>query len=154
MSETRRSLRCATELDTIALGERIGTGLLPGDLLALSGPLGAGKTVLVRGIAQGLGADPRVVRSPTFVLHHVYPTALPLHHIDLYRLGADADIAFLDLDSLLEEGAVAVEWGELADLRRFDPVRISIDSDPAGGRCCVLESEAPERVAAVWDREQ
>ena len=151
MSGGRRSLRCATELDTVALGERIGAALLPGDLLALSGPLGAGKTVLVRGIAQGLGADPRVVRSPTFVLHHVYPTSLPLHHIDLYRLGADADITFLDLDGLLEDGAVAVEWGELADLRRFDPARVSIDSDRAGGRCCVLESGASQRVAAAWD---
>ena len=138
----------------MALGERIGTALVPGDLLALSGPLGAGKTVLVRGIAQGLGADPRVVRSPTFVLHHVYPTSLPLHHIDLYRLGDGADVTFLDLDGLLEDGTVAVEWGELADLRRFDPVRISIDSDAAGGRCCVLESGAPDRVAAAWDRER
>jgi len=152
VSDDRRSLRCAAELETIALGERIGTALLPGDLLALSGPLGAGKTVLVRGIAQGLGADPRVVRSPTFVLHHVYPTAPPLHHIDLYRLGTDADITFLDLDGLLEDGAVAVEWGELADLRRFDPVRISIDSDPDGGRCFVLDAGAPDRVAAAWDR--
>lgn len=151
MSDGRRSLRCAAELDTIALGERIGTALLPGDLLALSGPLGAGKTVLVRGVAQGLGADPRVVRSPTFVLHHVYPTSLPLHHIDLYRLGPEADIAFLDLAGLLEDGAVAVEWGEVADLRRFDPVRISIDADREGGRCCVLGPGAPERVAAAWD---
>ena len=152
MSTDRRSLRCSAELETIALGARIGTALLPGDLLALSGPLGAGKTVLVRGIAQGLGADPRLVRSPTFVLHHVYPTALPLHHVDLYRLGTDADITFLDLDGLLQDGAVAVEWGELADLRRFDPVCISIDSDPDGGRCCVLDAGAPDRVAAAWDR--
>lgn len=151
MTDGRRSLRCAAELDTIALGERIGAALLPGDLLALSGPLGAGKTVLVRGIAQGLGADPRVVRSPTFVLHHVYPTALPLHHIDLYRLGAEADVAFLDLDGLLEDGAVAVEWGELADLRRFEPVRISIEAEEDGARCCFLDPGAPQRVAAVWD---
>lgn len=151
MSDGERSFQSAAENDTIALGERIGRALLPGDLIALSGPLGAGKTVLVRGIAQGLGADPRVVRSPTFVLHHVYQTEpMPLHHVDLYRLGQDADITFLDLDGLLENGAVAVEWSELADLRRFDPVRVRIDSDSAGGRCCVLEAGAPERVAAAW----
>lgn len=148
----RRSLRCAAELDTVALGERIGTALLPGDLLSLSGQLGAGKTVLVRGIAQGLGADPRVVRSPTFVLHHVYPTALPLHHIDLYRLGADADVTFLDLDGLLEDGAVAVEWGELAELRRFEPVCISIEAEGDGARRCVLEAGAPDRILAAWIR--
>lgn len=134
----------------MALGERLGTALLPGDLLALSGPLGAGKTVLVRGIAQGLGADPRVVRSPTFVLHHVYPTSPPLHHIDLYRLGDGADVTFLDLDGLLEDGAVAVEWAELADLRRFDPVRISIDGDRDAARCCTLEAGAPDRIAEAW----
>ena len=150
MSGGSHSVRCAEELDTIALGERIGAALLPGDLLQLTGHLGAGKTVLVRGVAQGLGADPRVVRSPTFVLHHVYPTPLPLHHIDLYRLGAAADISFLDLDTLLEDGVVAVEWGELADLRRFDPLRIAIDAEPDGSRCCVLEQGAPERVVAAW----
>ena len=152
MSGEPRSLKCPAETDTIALGERIGTTLLPGDLLQLSGALGAGKTVLVRGIAQGLGADPRVVRSPTFVLHHVYPTEpLPLHHIDLYRLGPGADITFLDLDDLLEDGAVAVEWGELADLRRFDPVRISIEADRDGARCCAVAEGAPRRVVAAWD---
>jgi tRNA threonylcarbamoyladenosine biosynthesis protein TsaE len=151
MSDGGLSFRSRGELDTIALGERIGRALLPGDLLSLRGPLGAGKTVLVRGIAQGLGADPRVVRSPTFVLHHVYPTSLPLHHIDLYRLGPDADPTFLDFDGLLQDGAIAVEWGELADLRRFDPVRISIDGDADGGRHCVLEPGAPHRLAAAWD---
>ena len=150
MNGGSHSVCCAEELETIALGERIGTALVPGDLLALSGPLGAGKTVLVRGIAQGLGADPRVVRSPTFVLHHVYPTPLPLHHIDLYRLGAAADITFLDLDGLLEDGVVAVEWGELADLRRYDPVRISIEAERDGSRRCVLEPGAPERLVAAW----
>ncbi|MGH7687873.1 MAG: tRNA (adenosine(37)-N6)-threonylcarbamoyltransferase complex ATPase subunit type 1 TsaE [Candidatus Dormibacteria bacterium] len=147
-----RSLDCRAELDTVALGERIGTALVPGDLLVLSGPLGAGKTVLVRGIAEGLGVDPRLVRSPTFVLHHVYRgRQMPLHHIDLYRLGHDADIAFLDLDGLLDGGAVAVEWGELADLRRFDPVHIGIDAAAGDTRTCVLDATAPERLAAAWE---
>lgn len=151
MTGEPRSLRCPTELDTVALGERIGTALLPGDLLVLSGPLGAGKTVLVRGIAEGVGVDPRLVRSPTFVLHHVYRgPRLRLHHVDLYRMGAGADVTFLDIEGLLEDGAVAVEWGELADLRRFEPVRIGIDSDSGDGRVCTLDGQAPDRLAAAF----
>lgn len=155
MTGEPRSLRCPTELDTVALGERVGTALQPGDLLVLSGPLGAGKTVLVRGIAEGLGVDPRLVRSPTFVLHHVYRgPRLRLHHVDLYRLGAGADVTFLDIEGLLEDGAVAVEWGELADLRRLDPVRIGIDGEPGDGRVCTLDGEAPDRLAAAFAEER
>jgi tRNA threonylcarbamoyladenosine biosynthesis protein TsaE len=144
-------IRCPSETDTIALGERIGSRLEPGDLLSLSGPLGAGKTVLVRGIAVGVGADPAAVRSPTFVLHHVYPAGrMRLHHIDLYRLGAGADVTFLDLEALLEGGAVVVEWGELASLRTFSPARLTIDIESDGTRVIELESPAPDRIAAAW----
>lgn len=118
---------CPLEVDTLALGERIGVALTPGTLISLSGPLGAGKTVLVRGIAQGVGVDPSVVRSPTFVLHHVYRGGrFTLHHIDLYRLGAAADITFLDLESLLEDGAVVIEWGEHTDVSRYTPLVMSV----------------------------
>ena len=142
---------CAAESDTLALGERIGVGLLPGDLLSLSGPLGAGKTVLVRGLALGAGADSLTVRSPTFVLHHVYPGArVTLHHVDLYRLGSDADIGFLDVEGLLEDGAVAVEWGDLANLERFNPTRIVIDVERSGVRACTLGAGAPPRLASAW----
>lgn len=157
-----RSILCPTERDTVALGERIGAALVPGDLLQISGPLGAGKTVLVRGVAMGTGADPRTVRSPTFVLHHVYPgKRLLLHHLDLYRLGSlnagnaggvpPRDVTMLALDDLLEGAAVAVEWGELADLRRFSPVGIRIDPDDAAGRRIVLEAGAPERLGVAWE---
>ena len=146
--------RCAGEIDTLALGERLGAALLPGDLLTLTGPLGAGKTVFVRGLAVGAGADPRVVRSPTFVLHHVYRgRRLRLDHIDLYRLGEGADVRFLDIEGLLDEGAVAVEWGELSDLRRFGPARINIDVAADGGRTVQLEAGGPERLRAAFTDE-
>jgi tRNA threonylcarbamoyladenosine biosynthesis protein TsaE len=107
--------------DTEALGERLAAGLGAGDLVVLSGPLGAGKTVLVRGLARGLGvAGP--VTSPTFVIareHRPLPdgAGVPLVHVDAYRLGsAGADIAAelddLDLDTGLAEAVVVVEWGE------------------------------------------
>jgi tRNA threonylcarbamoyladenosine biosynthesis protein TsaE len=107
--------------DTEALGERLAAGLGAGDLVVLSGPLGAGKTVLVRGLARGLGvAGP--VMSPTFVIareHRPLPggAGVPLVHVDAYRLGSTgADIAAelddLDLDTDLAEAVVVVEWGE------------------------------------------
>src|SRR5205807_1582448 len=99
----------------------------PGDLLALHGELGAGKTTLVRGLAAGLGGDPERVASPTFVLHHVYRGGrLTLHHVDLFRLGTEVDLALFDLDDLLEGGAVVVEWAELADLGAYRPVHIHL----------------------------
>jgi tRNA threonylcarbamoyladenosine biosynthesis protein TsaE len=102
--------------DTEALGERLAAGLGAGDLVVLSGPLGAGKTVLVRGLARGLGvAGP--VTSPTFVIareHRPLPggAGVPLVHVDAYRLGGAAELDDLDLDTDLADAVVAVEWGE------------------------------------------
>jgi tRNA threonylcarbamoyladenosine biosynthesis protein TsaE len=144
------TVRCATEADTLAFGERLGTHVEAGDLILLSGQLGAGKTVLVRGIAAGMGIDPAAVRSPTFVLHHVYRAGpRVLHHIDLYRLGPHADIRLLDIDEMLESGGVVVvEWGEFAD-RVATPVRILVDIEDGGARL-LTPSGAPERLALAW----
>jgi tRNA threonylcarbamoyladenosine biosynthesis protein TsaE len=101
--------------DTVAFGRRLGRSLRAGDLVLLAGPLGAGKTVLVRGIADGLGVSGRV-SSPTFVLARVHPAGergVGLVHVDAYRLGGDlAQLDDLDLDTDLEASAVVVEWGE------------------------------------------
>jgi tRNA threonylcarbamoyladenosine biosynthesis protein TsaE len=103
------------EQDTVAFGESLGKKLRAGDLVLLAGPLGAGKTVLTRGIAAGLGVLGRV-SSPTFVLARVHPggaRGVPLVHVDAYRLGGDlAQLDDLDLDTDLEASAVVVEWGE------------------------------------------
>lgn len=114
---------------TEALGRALGGALRPGDVVALDGDLGAGKTVFVRGLAAGAGAAPDAVRSPTFVLHHVYRGGrVVLHHLDFYRLGSGADLGAFDLDTLLDDGAVAVEWAEYAQaLANLHPVRVHID---------------------------
>jgi tRNA threonylcarbamoyladenosine biosynthesis protein TsaE len=107
--------------DTEALGERLARGLGAGDLVVLAGPLGAGKTALVRGLARGLGvAGP--VTSPTFVIareHRPLPggAGVPLVHVDAYRLGSTgsdiaAELDDLDLDTELDGAVLAVEWGE------------------------------------------
>ena len=154
MTHPAVSLQCPTERDTIALGERIGRVLVNGDLMVLTGPLGAGKTVLVRGVAVGAGADAVAVRSPTFVLHHVYHgERVTVHHLDLYRLGGGADVRFLDIEGLLESGAVIVEWGELADLSRYAPLRVVFEIDD-GGRVVTLEDGAVPRIAGAWTRHQ
>ena len=95
---------------TERLGAALAAALAPGDVLVLTGPLGAGKTRLVAGLARGLGAPARV-RSPSFTLLNEYRGRLPLHHLDLYRLeGAEAD--GLGLEELVEDGVLAAEWGE------------------------------------------
>ncbi|MDQ0377494.1 tRNA (adenosine(37)-N6)-threonylcarbamoyltransferase complex ATPase subunit type 1 TsaE [Amycolatopsis thermophila] len=109
------SIQLPTAEDTVAFGESLGRTLRAGDLVLLAGPLGAGKTVLTRGIAAGLGVSGRV-SSPTFVLARVHPAGergVPLVHVDAYRLGGDlAQLDDLDLDTDLEASAVVVEWGE------------------------------------------
>jgi tRNA threonylcarbamoyladenosine biosynthesis protein TsaE len=118
--ETGVPVELRTVADTEALGERLAAGLGAGDLVVLSGPLGAGKTVLVRGIARGLGVTGRVT-SPTFVIAREHRPApgergVPLVHVDAYRLGMATDVAGeldgLDLDTDLEAAVVVVEWGE------------------------------------------
>jgi tRNA threonylcarbamoyladenosine biosynthesis protein TsaE len=104
----RRLTRSAAE--TERLGEALAPGLAEGDLLVLTGPLGAGKTRFVAGLARGMGKSGRV-RSPTFTLLHEYGGHLPLLHLDLYRLER-AEVEGLGLEESLERGVVVVEWGE------------------------------------------
>jgi len=94
------------------LGARIGVQLKAGDLLLLSGPLGAGKTALTQGIGQALGIEN--ITSPTFVISRIHPGKIPLVHVDAYRLqeGSTAIFDDLDLESYLPTSITVVEWGE------------------------------------------
>lgn len=103
-------LHLATVADTQAFGARLASVLRAGDLLVLSGPLGAGKTALVQGIGAGLQVEGRVA-SPTFVIARVHPGRLPLVHVDAYRLGSLAEVDDLDLDVDAADVVTAVEWG-------------------------------------------
>ena len=104
-----------SQQDTFALGERIAEALRGGEIILLDGPLGAGKTVLVKGIAHSLGIDAEEVTSPSFTLVNPHPGRLLVYHIDLYRLDQGASAAHaVDLDEILidEQAVVIIEWAE------------------------------------------
>ena len=142
MADRRAGTAQATTVDdTLALGARLGAGLKAGDVVVLSGPLGAGKTVMAKGIASAMDVEGPVV-SPTFVLARVHPPRRPdrpaMVHVDMYRLldhpGVDllGELDALDLDTDLDDAVVVVEWGEGLAERLSDhhlDVRIERDSD-------------------------
>ena len=110
------------------LGVRVGEQLRAGDLILLSGPLGAGKTALTQGIGQSLGI--KSVTSPTFVISRIHPGKVPLVHVDAYRLqgGSAAIFDDLDLESYLPTSITVVEWGEgLADRLADEYLEIQIE---------------------------
>ena len=134
-----------------ALGRDLARRLRAGDLVILSGGLGAGKTTLTQGIAEGLGVRGPVT-SPTFVIARVHPSLVggpALVHVDAYRLGDAFEVDDLDLDASLEESVTVVEWGQglverLADDRL--EVRISVAEDGDARRVETVE------VGARWSR--
>lgn len=106
------SLRAATAAEMQALGERLGRALRAGDVVGLIGPLGAGKTTFVQGMARGAGVPgERHVASPTFALVNEHPgRSVSLVHADLYRINAAAELDELGLTDAFDRAAVAIEW--------------------------------------------
>jgi tRNA threonylcarbamoyladenosine biosynthesis protein TsaE len=102
----------------------------PGDCIALDGPLGAGKTQFVRGLAAGLGANPRAISSPTFVLLNIYKGGrLPIFHLDAYRVSGPADLESIGFTELLEQnGVVVVEWASrVAEILPTKRINVTIE---------------------------
>ncbi|MGH7822349.1 MAG: tRNA (adenosine(37)-N6)-threonylcarbamoyltransferase complex ATPase subunit type 1 TsaE, partial [Candidatus Binatia bacterium] len=139
----RYETRSAAE--TAALGERVGRLLRNGDVVGLSGALGAGKTSFVRGLARGLALDPDVVYSPSFTLVAEYPGPLTLHHIDLYRLGEPVSLAEAEEIGLREyldpAGVTAIEWSrKLEEAREVFSLSIDIEIGDAERRVVRIEA--------------
>jgi tRNA threonylcarbamoyladenosine biosynthesis protein TsaE len=132
----------ASEADTEALARTLAAGLTAGAIVLVHGDLGAGKTVFVRGLAEGLGLDGGVVSSPTFTLVHDYRGGrLPLQHLDLYRLDrVDLDEVGLDPDQAAR-GVVVVEWPER--LRHAVPGAVHVAITDGGGDLRTIAIGAP-----------
>ena len=117
--------------ETQALGQRLAKRLLPGDVIAYFGDLGAGKTALTRGIAQGLGVTD-LVTSPTYTIVNEYLTGrIPLFHFDMYRLGSSDELFDIGWEDYLARGSIcAVEWSEGVEDALRDAIHITIEKDP------------------------
>jgi tRNA threonylcarbamoyladenosine biosynthesis protein TsaE len=124
---------------TTAIGAALAAHLEPGDVVALAGPLGAGKTCLVQGIARGLGVTDRVT-SPTFVLVRRHAGRVPLVHCDVYRLEHVGDLHALDDDVLAPDVVTCVEWGD-AVVAALPDVRLDVTLGLAGD-----DEQAPRRL--------
>jgi tRNA threonylcarbamoyladenosine biosynthesis protein TsaE len=115
---------------TIELGRRIGRQLKGGEVVAIYGPLGSGKTHLIKGIAAGAGAeDLRNVTSPTFVLVNQYEGRLDIYHLDAYRLGSIAEFEMLGFDDFCyPQSVVLIEWADKIEsaIRKIDLIRIEL----------------------------
>jgi tRNA threonylcarbamoyladenosine biosynthesis protein TsaE len=135
-----------SEAETEALAAELAAAFRGGEVVLLSGELGAGKTVFVRGLARGVGADPEEVVSPTFVLLTRYPGRLTLHHADLYRLVGGGDDLELGLEELPgPRGVLAIEWAERLSGHPWDPavaIRVTLEHAGDDTRRVRIEKEA------------
>jgi tRNA threonylcarbamoyladenosine biosynthesis protein TsaE len=136
---TVRSWSSRSEADTEDLGAALGRELRDGGVVLIEGPLGAGKTAFVRGLARGLGAEADSVSSPTFTLVQEYGGRLRLQHADLYRL-TPAEAADLALDEMVDQGVLAVEWPDRWHGAPADAWRVRIEPGAADDRTVTVSS--------------
>lgn len=144
--------------ETLCIGRALGGLLEPGDVVALIGTLGAGKTCLTRGVAQGAGANPDFVTSPTFVLINEYQGTIPLYHFDAYRLDGPDDMYALGSDEYFAgNGACLVEWADrVAGCLPDEHLRVIIEIigrssrrirlEARGGRYCELVAKLTRQI--------
>jgi tRNA threonylcarbamoyladenosine biosynthesis protein TsaE len=137
--------------ETQALGEQLGRALRAGDVVALRGELGSGKTTFIQGIARGLGRKPETIKSPTFVLLREYPGDVPLIHIDGYRLEGAASVSWLDLDLIFSPRKITViEWAErFAQLLPEDRLDVQLSHVRTNQRRLRFGSTGPRGAALV-----
>jgi tRNA threonylcarbamoyladenosine biosynthesis protein TsaE len=144
-------LLSATAETTRALGTRLGQMMVAGDVVALVGPLGSGKTTFAQGLAVGLGVPPdRHVASPTFALLNEHPGRVPFLHGDLYRINSRAELGELGLDEAYERAAAALEWADrFPDALPDDHLVIEFAAEPDGSRRLSCKAQGERGVALI-----
>jgi tRNA threonylcarbamoyladenosine biosynthesis protein TsaE len=137
-------IEVASEAETDRLGRALAEVVVPNTVIGLVGPLGAGKTRLVRSLSEALGVDPMSVSSPTFVLIHEYEGRLPVYHLDAYRLGGPEPFETLGVAEYWEAGGIClVEWANLvADVLPVSTWWVAIE--PTGPVSRKIDIRAPE----------
>lgn len=129
------------EDELMAYGYRLGQKLQAGDVLVLTGNLGAGKTTLTKGIAKGLDIN-QMIKSPTYTIVREYEGRLPLYHLDVYRIGNDPDSIDLD-DFLYGDGVSVIEWGELLEEDLLGDYLEVVITPSEDGRQIELQTNGP-----------
>jgi tRNA threonylcarbamoyladenosine biosynthesis protein TsaE len=135
-----------SEADTLAIARALGTVLVPGDVVALTGELGAGKTVFCKGVGESLGVSPERIVSPTFTIVTEHEGAVPLYHVDLYRLSSEWEAACIGLEEILNgEGVCLVEWPEIiVSLLPKHCIKVRfLFSDADGRRLNIVAEDTP-----------
>jgi len=132
-----------SESETIKEGAKLGSKLQPGAVIALYGPLGAGKTAFTRGVAKGLGID-MSVSSPTFTIVNEYPGIIPLFHFDMYRLEKENELFDIGWDDYQDrDGVCVVEWSEKVP-GAFPPGTIIVDIEALDDTTRQIDIEFPD----------
>ena len=146
------SIALADPQATLSFGRALAAQVLPGDVIALFGPLGAGKTTLARGLLQGLGHQGEVA-SPTFPIVLAYDppdTVLPVWHVDLYRIEDPSELDELGLEEARADGALIIEWPERLPHLWHEALRLTLEPRSDGGRA--LTALVPPAWGGRWPR--
>jgi tRNA threonylcarbamoyladenosine biosynthesis protein TsaE len=153
MEGLRRVLRSQSPEETRALGRALGQALKPGDFVGLSGELGAGKTELVRGLAEGAGVPPSEVSSPSFALVNTYEGRLRLHHADLYRLVDEEELFAMGWDDVVQsDAAVVAEWiDKVPGAAPHDALRLAMRDEGGDVRGIEVEARGPRSEVLLDD---
>ncbi len=144
-----------SESDTLAVARALGGLLRPGDVVALEGDLGAGKTVFAKGVGEALGIPAERVNSPTFTIVTEHPGTIPLHHVDAYRLASVREAEDIGLDELLADppGVCVVEWAEkIASLLPKSRIWVRFSIPDGDGRRLAIEDADDRRLEELQSR--
>ena len=141
-------LHSSSEEDTIGIARALGASLVPGDVVALSGELGAGKTVFCKGVGEALGIPADRIVSPSFTIVTEHAGTLPLRHVDVYRVSSGREAADIGLEEdLAGEGICLVEWAEkIAGILPNSCIKVRFSFSEGGGRRLSIEADDTPRM--------